>query len=218
MIRGEEFKIDSNIPVAYLCGQIIVKSWSLLNGLLITQRPNFISTSARILCKSKIRWSVGANIQEGARIDALSREGVVIGRNFSLGKNSFIECSGTLRHVGVGLKIEDNVGVGSNSFLGCAGGVQIGENTIIGNFVSFHSENHIYKDKSKSIRNQGVSNKGIVVGKDCWIGAKVTFLDGCVLGDGSVVAAGAVLKGEEYPANSLIAGVPAVVKKINLRS
>lgn len=48
--------------------------------------------------------------------------------------------------------------------------------------------------------------QGIKIGKDCWIGAKVTILDGTVLGDG------AVLNGKEYPKNSIIGGVPAKVE------
>lgn len=84
---------------------------------------------------------------------------------------------------------------------------------MVGNYVSFHSENHIFADKNKTIREQGVTHEGIVVGNDCWSGAKATILDGTIIEDGCVVAAGAVCRGY-YPKNSIIAGVPAKVIKV----
>jgi acetyltransferase-like isoleucine patch superfamily enzyme len=62
-----------------------------------------------------------------------------------------------------------------------------------------------------------VNRKGIVVGDDCWIGAKVTFLDGAHVGKGSVIAAGAVVRGE-IPPYSIAVGVPARVIKFRKES
>ena len=132
-----------------------------------------------------------------------------IGNNVSVQKRCVIECTGSLSKVGKGLVLGNNVGIGANSFLGCAGGISIGDDTITGNFVSFHSENHNHIDISKPIRLQGVSRLGITIGKNCWIGAKVTILDGSNIADGCVIAAGAVVTGGNYKANSIYAGVPA---------
>jgi acetyltransferase-like isoleucine patch superfamily enzyme len=62
------------------------------------------------------------------------------------------------------------------------------------------------------IKDQGTTEAGITIGNDVWLGAKVTILDGTVIGDGCIVAAGAVVKGE-FPPRSIIAGVPARVVK-----
>ncbi len=59
-----------------------------------------------------------------------------------------------------------------------------------------------------AIREQGLTRKGIRVGKGCWIGAKVTLLDGSEVGDYCVVAAGAVVK-DIFPSNCVIGGIPA---------
>ena len=45
------------------------------------------------------------------------------------------------------------------------------------------------------------------MGNNVWVGAKVAFLDGCIVGNNSVVAAGAVVNGI-YPDNSIIGGIP----------
>lgn len=78
--------------------------------------------------------------------------------------------------------------------------------------MSVHPENHNYADKSKLIREQGVSRIGIKIGNDCWIGAKVTILDGVNLGDKCVVAAGSIVT-KSFPNNSLIGGIPARLLK-----
>lgn len=53
---------------------------------------------------------------------------------------------------------------------------------------------------------------GVKIGNDCWIGAKATILDGTVIGDHCIVAAGAVVKGV-FPDNVIIGGVPARIIK-----
>jgi acetyltransferase-like isoleucine patch superfamily enzyme len=63
--------------------------------------------------------------------------------------------------------------------------------------IEFASE--IYR----KIRDQGVEEKGIVIGDDVWIGAKATILDGSNIGDQSIVAAGAVVIGI-FPPGSVI--------------
>lgn len=96
--------------------------------------------------------------------------------------------------------------------MGCAGGIEIGDDTIIGNYVSFHSENHNFQVRDIPIRLQGVNRKGIKIGQNCWIGAKATILDGTQIGNGCVIAAGAVVSGI-FPDNVVIGGVPARIIK-----
>ena len=51
---------------------------------------------------------------------------------------------------------------------------------------------------------------GCEIGDGCLIGMSATLLNGAKVGEGSVVAAGAlVAEGKEFPARSLIVGVPA---------
>ena len=154
-------------------------------------------------------------IQDGVTIDALSTNGVLLGANCNVGPMAIIQATGVLTRIGVGLSIGENSGIGGFSFIGCGGGVVIGANVIMGQYVSFHSENHLFEDIQKPIRTQGVTRAGISIGDDCWIGAKSTFLDGANVGRGCVVAAGSVVKGQ-IPPFSVVAGVPARVVKSRL--
>lgn len=50
------------------------------------------------------------------------------------------------------------------------------------------------------------------VGNGTWIGARSLILPGVVVGEGCIVAAGSVVT-EDVPPHTLVAGVPAIVKK-----
>lgn len=214
-IKKEEFKLDDSLSSSYLIFFLFSKFISYLRFVFKfkTFRLGFIGKRSSILARNLIKFNKNLSIADDCHIDALSKDGIAFGDNVSVQKRVVIECSGSLRFLGKGLKIGHNVGIGSNSFLGCAGGITIGDDTMIGNYVSFHSENHNYDRNDIPIRLQGVNHKGIKIGKDCWIGAKITILDGTILGDGCVVAAGAVLNGKVYPKNSILGGVPAKIIK-----
>ncbi|QQD20088.1 acyltransferase [Spongiibacter nanhainus] len=163
-----------------------------------------------------MKISIGeySKIGEHCYFDGLSSGGIKIGRNASIGPYTRIECSGSMRDIGKGIEVGDNFGVGAYAFFGCAGGVVIGDDVIMGQYVSFHSENHNYSNADKKIKDQGVSRRGIVIGSDVWVGAKVTFLDGASVSNRTIIAAGAVVVGE-FPPGVVIGGVPAkVIKKI----
>lgn len=217
-IKGHGFKIDRNIPSSYLFWVALTKTVALIYGMLrfTTIKKVFVSPTSVIKCASKIRFGKNLSIADGCLIDALSQKGLILGENVSIGHCTQIELTGSLSLLGQGMIVGDNVGLGTHGHFGSgAGFVKIGNNTIMGNYVSIHPENHIYSNPNIPIRSQGVCSKGGVdIGNNCWIGAKVTILDGTKIGNNCIVAAGAVVRGV-FPDNVLIAGVPAkIVKKI----
>jgi acetyltransferase-like isoleucine patch superfamily enzyme len=153
----------------------------------------------------------GVTLEVGVILDGLSYEGVTLGDNVTIGAYSEIRSS-MLSSLGAGLRFGKNSACGAYSFIGAGGPIRIGEHVIMGQHVSFHAENHNFSRIDIPIRVQGVTKKGIIVEDDCWVGANVTFLDGCHVGTGCVIAAGAVVRGE-VPPYSIIAGVPARVIK-----
>lgn len=213
-IKGENFVLDEKIPLNYLLGLVSGRTFMLIFGIFKLRRLGriFIHRTSRIKCPSKIVTIGNLTVDRGCYIDALSIDGIKFGNNVSIGKNTVIECTGTLKLLGKGLSVGNNVGLGTHGFFGCAGGIIIGDDTIFGNYVSLHSENHNFVEHDVPIRLQGVNRKGIRIGCNCWIGAKVTILDGAEIGDGCIVAAGAVVRGK-FPPNSIIGGVPAKIIK-----
>lgn len=211
-LRGERFEIDPAVPSSYLASFALEKALARLRGLLafrFVRHPVFVGRRAQIKCVSRLSIAGFASFGDDIYVDALSRDGVVLGRGFSLGRGASIECTGSLKRLGKGLTVGDNVGIGSGSFLGCAGGIEIGSDTIIGNMVTMHAENHVFEDGGVPVRLQGVTHQGIQIGRNCWLGAKATILDGARIGNDCVVAAGAVVREGVYPSGSVLAGVPA---------
>ena len=78
--------------------------------------------------------------------------------------------------------------------------------------ITVSALNHNFADPLRRIDEQGVTTRPIVIEDDVWIGANSVVLPGVRIGRHSVVAAGAVVTCD-VPAGSLVAGVPAVVKK-----
>lgn len=211
LIKRRVFTVDRRIPSSYLIGLIFSKACMALRGALRLRRVTLAFVGAGVTLKGKGNFHFGSGlvIDRGAYIDALSIDGISFGTGVSVQRGVVIECTGSLAAIGKGLIVGNNVGIGSGSFLGCAGGIEIGEDTIIGNFVTFHSENHNFSDGAVPIRSQGVSREGISIGRNCWIGAKATVLDGAVIEDGCVIAAGAVVRAGLYERDSIYGGVPA---------
>ncbi|MBR1404382.1 MAG: acyltransferase [Treponema sp.] len=207
------YKPDTRIQNLTLLLFFIEKSFSLLRGLIKLGSPKvFVDRHCIFKHRRLIHFKRILNIQHDVFIDALSLNGVHFGSHVSVGCFTRIECTGSLATLGEGFKCGNNCGLGTNCFYGAAGGIEIGNDVIIGNYVSFHSENHVFLDTEVPIRLQGTNHRGIKIGNNCWIGAKVTILDGVKIGNGCVVAAGAVVT-KDFPDNVVIGGVPARIIK-----
>jgi acetyltransferase-like isoleucine patch superfamily enzyme len=215
-MKGETYMIDDGVPPGYLLRVVLSRIVMKLRGrLLFIRRAHypFVGGRVTIRCKGLISFGQRVSIADHVYIDALSSGGIRLGNNVSIGKATKIECTGSLRFLGKGLEAGDNVGLGADNFYGCAGGITIGQDTIVGNYVSFHAENHIYSGTDVPIRLQGVTHQGIRIGSNCWIGAKSTILDGAVIEDGCVIAAGALVIAGVYKENGIYGGVPAKLLK-----
>ena len=111
-----------------------------------------------------------------------------------------------------------NIKLGKGVFIneGCCfqdqGGIEIGDNALIGQQVVIATLNHdLAPDKRANMIPAPVK-----IGNNVWIGAHATILAGVTIGDNAVVAAGAVVT-KDVPANSVVGGVPAkIIKEIEV--
>ena len=218
-IKKEPYEIDEAVTVGTMLGIIFERGRMVLRGIF--RKPFFrkskgilfIGKRVKIKNKKKISFNGSATIEDGCFIEALSKGGMKVGNNFSLGKNSIIECTGVIRELGEELVIGDNVGIAANAFIAVRGKTKIGKDTIFGPGVSIHSENHNFESLDKPIRLQGATRKGVTIGEDCWIGSKAIILDGVNIGNHVIVAAGAVVN-KDVPDYAIVGGVPAKIIKI----
>ncbi len=210
---GKTYDIDSRIPDRLIIIVLTRRLFMLFRGFLKTGRKVFIGSNAKIYNSRNIRFGRSVTIDSYCKIDGFSSEPIILGDCVKIGAYSNLSSTSHLSKYGIGLQIGNHSAVGDFTQFGAAGGIIIGNDVIMGSYISFHSENHNFSDHNLLIREQGVTSKGIVIGNNIWVGAKVTFLDGCRVGNNSVVAAGAVVNGI-YPDNSIIGGVPAKVLKV----
>ena len=109
------------------------------------------------------------------------------GKNLTVGKNVFINS---------GCKLQDQ------------GGITIGDGTLIGHNVVLATLNH----DLNPARRRDLHPAPIRIGKNVWIGSNATVVPGVSIGDGAIVAAGAVVT-KDVPPNTVVGGVPARIIK-----
>ena len=106
-----------------------------------------------------------------------------------------------------------NLRFGRNVFVnhGCTamdiGGIEIGDDVMIGPNVQLISSGH---PLDPATRRSGITAAPIRIGRGVWIAAGAMVLQGVTVGDDAVVAAGAIVT-RDVPARTLVAGVPARV-------
>ncbi len=111
------------------------------------------------------------------------------------------------------LTIGNDVGL-SGACIICANQVHVGSEVLMGanvlivdtDFHPIEPKRRRFSDDEKSIRTAPVH-----VGNNVFIGAAAILLKGVRVGDDSVIAAGAVVSGGEYPAGVILAGNPAKI-------
>jgi len=105
------------------------------------------------------------------------------------------------------IRVGRNVFVNQNCTFYDLGGLDIGDDAMIGPNVSLITAGH---PLAPSERREATIGKPIVIGRNVWIAAGATVIGGVSIGDNAVVAAGSVVT-KDVPANVLVAGNPARV-------
>lgn len=109
------------------------------------------------------------------------------GKNLVFGKRVFVNA---------GCKFQDQ------------GGIRIGDDVLIGQNVVIATLNHAPDPDSRGDMEPGA----VHIGNKVWIGANATILPGVNIGEGAIIAAGAVVT-KDVPARTVAGGVPAKIIK-----
>lgn len=205
---GDTILIIFNKAMALIKGTLFVKPF-----LKSSKGFVFKEKGAKVSFANKVRCGKNLLLKRNSHINGLSKKGITIGDNFSLGEYAIIECTGVLRDLGESLTVGNNVGINHYCYIGVRGKITIGDNVIFGPRVSVFSENHNFDRLDIPIKDQGETRKDTLIGNDVWIGAGSIILSGVKIGDGAIIAAGSVVN-KDVSSNTIVAGVPAkIIKK-----
>jgi len=107
------------------------------------------------------------------------------------------------------LVLGDHVFVGRHSVLAAAELIEIGSGTLVAEHCTIRDQNHQLEPEERS-REVNAITEPVHIAPSVWIGAGVRVLKGASIGEGSVIAANAVVTGE-IPARVIAGGIPARV-------
>lgn len=189
---------------------------------------NFLSSKIKRTGKAFLVpcWGTQFKISQGASINVAAEFTVnhfetsrrVSGSSFVMAKNTRIEVKGNFSMLyGADVKIFEggelilesgytNAGIQ----IRCSKSIRIGKNVAIAKDVV------IMDSDAHEINYDGYEmSKGVCIEDNVWIGTRAMILKGVTIGEGSMVAAGAVVI-KDVPPHSMVAGVPAKVIKSDI--
>jgi len=194
-------------------------------------RDEFVHRISSILSTLSLRIFLrlhGCEVGRGITSDGLPRirmqkpGSISIGHGVSLNARSMSNLAGInqrmILHCIREGKIEIGDGVGmSGVVLSARNLIRIGSGCNLGVNVRIYDHDfHSLDPEHRKNRATDVANTRsapVILGRDVFVGANAMILKGVTLGDRCIVAAGSVVTRGDYPADALLAGNPATIKK-----
>jgi len=131
---------------------------------------------------------------------------------FSKNFTSRVQCPEKIIIENNSLSIRRSFAISGGCYFQACRGIEIGKDTVFAHGVTIVSMEHDLQDV-REIGKEG----SVKLGRNCWIGAKVTILSGITLGDNTIVGANSVVTKSFSNGNIVIAGIPAkIIKEIKI--
>lgn len=166
-----------------------------------------ICWGVRALCYSLILGAFRFPGYLGPPMFLLGPRKMTFGRKVRVFPGLRAECHGDGR-----LLVGDNVAIGQGFHVTAMGPISIGSGTLITGYVSVTDIEHAYHEIDVPILEQPSVWKETRIGRNCFLGMGARVQAGTILGDGCIVGANAVVRGE-FPPYSVIVGAPGRVVK-----
>jgi acetyltransferase-like isoleucine patch superfamily enzyme len=156
----------------------------------------------------KIDLGRGCIVDDFALLDAKgeTNAGLSLGEGVYIGRHSSVYCKNG------DIVLGDRVNLSAHCTLFSSNRLRVGQGCMIGAYCYFLSGGEYdYQDATPFAEQRGMGTRGeLVIGDDCWFGARVTVLDAASVGARSVIGAGAVVT-KPVADRQLAVGVPARV-------
>jgi acetyltransferase-like isoleucine patch superfamily enzyme len=188
-------------PLQWLAGAV-----AKLVAPMVRGATGLISPLVRVWRLSWLKaWSTGdipANTQFDGPTRLPKRIALTLGAHCRLGRDVFLDTNET----GI-ISLGRHVRINAGSVLVAYASISIGDDCLIGEYVSIRDANH-GTQAGFPMRAQPHSSAPIVIGNNVWIGRGAVILKGVRIGDGAVIAANSVVT-HDVASGTLVGGVPA---------
>ncbi|MDR3088284.1 MAG: hypothetical protein LBU39_00490 [Desulfobulbaceae bacterium] len=221
--RYAEFTVGTQSLTKIIKFELIYTLFSALGGAL------------GLLCRRVfyplIFAAVGKNTHFGKNVGVRGAAKIHIGNNVSIDDNCFLDARGeearivigdnvilsggtVLRVRGGSLLIGDGCSIGRDCLLGSESRLILGKDALLAAYVYIVAGGrHGFDDPDTAIIKQAVApSQGVEIGDGCWLGARVTVLDGATIGRGAVVGAHSLVT-KSLPDMVVAHGIPARITK-----
>ncbi len=194
---NQDLSKKDKTPVIYKDNASLVRNVTLMDRL----RVFWLSR------KYKMKFGKNCAVKKRVEIQMTDNAICKFGDNLRLLDYAFIQLTKPEPKLIVG----NDVAIGRNTIIACKKLVKIGNYVRIGPFVQIIDHDHSFI-KNKLVMNQKAKCEDVIIGEDVWIGTHAVILKGVNVGDGAVIAAGAVVT-RDVPENAIVGGVPAKIIK-----
>lgn len=170
----------------------------------------------RTLWLRKFVFSIGENTIFKTSL-VVGAQNIDVGSNCVIGTNVLLAAYPSENNLNeILIEIGNGSDIGDNSHISAVSRIYIGEGVLTGRRVMINNTSHGFISREQmnmppKLRPL-ISTGEIVIEKNVWIGEMAIILGNVHIGEGAIIAAGAVVT-KDVPAFSVVAGVPAKVIK-----
>ena len=171
-------------------------------------------------CKRSLK-SIGKDSHLGTNCHITGGQYIEVGNHVTCGRGLLLEAWDYYNHKYLGkpeIVIHDHVTFTEYTHISAVNKVEIGEGCLFGRYVYVSDNDHgdcndVHNKEVRPVERDLHSKGAVVIGKNVWIGDKVSILSGVTIGDNAVIGANSVVT-KSVPEGCVVAGVPArVIKK-----
>lgn len=158
---------------------------------------------------------LGKDVYIGRLSQLVGPECISIANGVSIGRGTYL-CAWT--HYGKQtfspqIEFEENVIIGPYAHITAINGIEIGANTLLGKWITITDNSHgTFHDNEPPLLRPLCSKGKVKIGKNVWIGDKVTILPNVTIGDGAIIGANAVVA-KDIPPHTVAVGNPVKIVK-----
>ena len=164
----------------------------------------------------------GSSIAYPCSLQGGGQKSISIGNNTGIQSHCILGCWENYRDqkFSPSISIGDNCCIGEYNHITACNKITIGDGLLTGRFVYIGDNAHgglsFEEVGNRPVERCLISKGQVIIGRNVWIGDKVTILAGVNVGDNVIIGANSVVT-KDIPQNTMVAGAPAkIIKQLNV--